>query len=722
MTAPRFDILSEKELYGTPPLHAYLRNVHRRHRYVRLPGLPNRKDRPDLSIRLMFVPPLLSPGPISIDSDPEDWLPQCENIYAAFERCRRILLLGDPGMGKTTLLNRLATDLTFAPSGDPLSKRFGWVLPVPMVLRELPLRAVTTFEGVLEAYLSQPVCEPLRDGHYIHGMLAQGRALIMLDGIDELGSKDARLDFRSAVVDGMRRFPDCLWLLSSRIVGYGEVAYERQRKPVGPNGSAVLEADLPAIGKRYLAPFDDRRIRQFVHNWYRMRDADAAEAGRAAELGAAIRRHKSLQRMARIPNVLALMALVHRMEATLPHERAALYRHLAEAHLESIDKHKGVGESTLDLPHKKMWLARVGYEMQCRRGHDADSELGTSCDDVLRWIDSEMTRSKAFVDVPTPAEFVSFLARRSGLLVPRANDQYAFSHLSYQEYFAAVTLEGEVTGFGWAKEGRSSLGFSSADLAIWARQPAWLETFCFLFEMLADRPDWHSALLSSVFGDEFSALSDEDAGEGLFHLGHLAARLVANLYSGLGPHERRCAMDAVVHAQIRCSAHRFEVPDQYEDYVTDSSLLALLMTSGSCRDDEVLASIRRQWPLATSELTRKVLDLRGAKVGDLARLDLAGPDVLILTDTDVGRVDCIGRFKNLSWLELDGTPVTDISPLAGVPTLEFLNLARTEVRDVAPLARLPALDAVLLSDTPTSSEAIDALREALPNCDIVKDG
>ena len=719
MTVPHFDILTEKELYGNPQLRTYLTNVQRRHRYVRMPGLPNRKDRPDLPIALMFVPPLVSSRPISIDSDPDDWLPQCENIYAALERYGRVVLLGDPGMGKTTLFNRLAQDLTFAPSSGPLIDRFGWVLPVPMVLRELALGGVTTFDGLLEAFLSEPVGEPLREGDYLHSLLAQGRALLMLDGIDELGSRDARLDLQSAVFDGMRRFPDCLWFLSSRIVGYGEVPYEGQPKPVGQNGVAELDADLPVIGKRYIAPFDDRRARRFVFNWYRLRDRDAA--GRVADLGDAIRRDEALQRLARIPNVLALMALVHRSEATLPHERSVLYRRIAEAHLESTDKRRGISESTLDLPRKKMWLARVGFEMQRRREHEAVSELVASCDEVQGWIQSEMERSKAVVDVPTPRDFLSFLGRRSGLLIPTANDQYAFSHLSFQEYLAAEAVEREVTGFNWAKDGRSSLGFGRDDLAAWAQQPAWLETFCFLFEMLADRPEWHSALLACVFGDGFSALTEMAAGERLFHLGHLAARLVANTHTGLGASERQCALDACVHVQIRCSAHHFEQPDEYDDYVTDSSLLTLLMACDEGVADNVLASLRCQWPAATREQRRKVLDLRSANAGDLAQLDMPGLDTLILTDAEVERIDCVGKFKNLAWLELDGTPVRDIAPLAKVQTLQFLNLARTEVEDVAPLARLPALDAVLLSDTPVSPEAIGTLQKALPNCDIVTD-
>lgn len=722
MTRPRFDSLPEREIYANPPLHAYLTNVQRRHRYLQLLTLPDRFSRPKVPIHTLFVPPLVSPRPISIDSNPKDWAEeQCESIYATLERYERVLLLGDPGTGKTSLINRLAQDLTFIASRGPFIDRFGWMLPVPMVLRELPLRGVATFDGLLAAFLAQPVGEPLRDGDYLPGLLAEGRAFLMLDGIDELGGEDARRDLRSAVADGMRRFPDCLWLLSSRIVGYGDVPYERRPEQSGKNGGTVLDADFPAIGKRYLAPFDLRRISRFVHNWYHLQDADAGKAGRAADLVRTIQRDPALRQMARVPGILAHMAFVHRLEATLPHERAVLHTRIAEAYLAASDKNKGIGESLGDLPRKKMWLARVGYEMQLRREHEAASELFASCDDVLRWIGKEMERSKAFVDVPTPREFLSFAGRRSGLFVPRGNDRYSFSHLSLQEYFAAAALEGEVTGFKWAKEGRSSLGFSRADVAAWARQPTWLETFRHLFELLAGRPEWHGELLNCVFGDDFAVFYEEDADESLFHLGHLAAHLVANPYSGLGPSERQHALDACVRTQIRCSAHHFEKPDQHDDYVTGRSLLAMLLTADEGTSDTVLASLRHQWPVATRDLRRRVLDLRGAKLESLASLALPGLNTLILTDAAVGNVDCIGTLKNLSWLELDGTPVEDISPLADVQTIEFLNLERTSVEDIAPLARLASLDALLLSDTPTSSEAIDALQQALPNCEIVKE-
>ena len=65
----------------------------------------------------------------------------------------------------------------------------GWRLPLPMVLRELPVRGVTDFDGLLEAFLGREMSAPLREdgGRYVRQALAEGQAFLLLDGIDELG-------------------------------------------------------------------------------------------------------------------------------------------------------------------------------------------------------------------------------------------------------------------------------------------------------------------------------------------------------------------------------------------------------------------------------------------------------------------------------------------------------------------------------------------------------
>ena len=101
------------------------------------------------------------------------------------------MLLGDPGIGKSTFLNYVAWLLS-RPAENSLIDRMGWRLPLPMVLRELPVRGVTDFDGLLEAFLSREMSAPLRedDGRYLRQALAEGQAFVLLDGIDELGDRD----------------------------------------------------------------------------------------------------------------------------------------------------------------------------------------------------------------------------------------------------------------------------------------------------------------------------------------------------------------------------------------------------------------------------------------------------------------------------------------------------------------------------------------------------
>ena len=509
----RYPALEMSDLFRNPALRAYLANVRGWHGYVRFLGLPDRRDNPDVEIGRLFVWPLLTRRHVSPDEDPANWLNEAERVLDALMLGKPLMLLGDPGSGKTTLLNYLVW-LLGRPSENILIDRLGWRLPVPMALRELRLRGVADFDGLLGAFLGHAMSEPLREGGYLNEMLRKGQAFILLDGIDEVGDQTARTNLRRALFDGFTRYPDCLWVLSSRIVGYDEAPFDRNpfdKSPLGKGRSSPLEGpavhedageysndrppsshgkasmrrashgfsatgrrpdDAPVV-TRFIAPFDDTRIAAFARKWYVQREAAATRAGaNASHLVDAVHADQAILRLARVPNLLTMMALIHRIETTLPHGRALLYDRIAEAYLESIDKFRGLHSGAHDLPQKKSWLARVGYEMQRRRSlaEEVDGEaperrrkaeipdgleILVESGDVIDWLVAEMERGGTTVGVDSPEEFLDFVGRRSGLFLPRAEGRYAFIHLSFQEYFAAVALERDVTGIDWARGRRS---------------------------------------------------------------------------------------------------------------------------------------------------------------------------------------------------------------------------------------------------------------------------
>ena len=726
MSAATVDGLTLSDLVGNPMLRAYLKNLRDWHGYVRFLGLPDRRDNPDILIDRLFVEPLLTRRHIWPDEDPSSWIDEAETIFDILKIGRPLVLLGDPGTGKTTLLNYLVW-LLARPTVDTWTKRMGgWLLPVPMVLREQRLRGIANFDGLLDTFFSQPKSEPLREGKYLYQMLEEGRAFILLDGVDEIGDPKAREDLRSAVFEGFDRYPRCRWLLSSRIVGYDEVAFNENLNPEtgqspprevlkkSRSSDARRMREHPDIGRpetaqefddgrgvvtRYIAPFDDGRIEKFARNWYVQREAAATRAGEdATHLVSAVHADEGILRLARIPNLLTMMALIHRIEATLPHGRALLYERIAEAYLESIDKFRGVYSGAYNLPQKRRWLARVGYEMQRRRStdqgrHNGSDEPENSADqpvllaessDVISWLKEEM-KNEGTSEGMSAEEFLSFVGRRSGLFLPRGEGLYAFVHLSFQEYFASVAIEREVTGLNWARGEPTFLGLERKDLAEWAGNSTWRETFVFLVELLASKDDWHADLLDAVFGKDFRLEEKTSDNLHLLNLAQLLARMAVNRRSGLAGNRESDAITAAVQTALR-------VPRSHRVFQE-------LLGGDVDWNEKVLEVIRVQ----SKEAGVGSLDLAQTRISDLRPLaSLAALESLSLGHTQVSDLGPLANLTALEWLSLWNTEVSDLGPVANLTALKYLYFWSTQVSDLGPVANLTALEYLYFGNTEVS--------------------
>lgn len=724
---PRYVI---PDFFTNPVLRPYLSNVQRWQGYIRFLGLPDRRDNPDIVIDRLFVAPLLTRRYVSPDENPESWAGEAEALVDALVENTPLVLLGDPGIGKSTLLNYVAWLLSRLAT-NALVERLGWRLPLPMVLRELPVRGVKDFDGLLDAFLSRDMSAPLRqdDGRYLKQALAEGKAFLLLDGIDELGDRTTREILRSAVFDGIARYPDCRWLLTSRIVGYDEVPFDTVRNRPNedllrdePSASGTVHATLPRrdargftrfgresrggqVAIRYLAPFDDRRIAVFAQNWYARREAAAARArANADHLVGAVHADESILRLARVPNLLTMMALIHRIEATLPHGRALLYERIAEAYLESIDRFRGIESSSHDLPRKRGWLARVGFEMQ-RRCMSEDGSDGINilmdADTVKSWLSEEIGRGGAFPGTPSAEVFLNIVGRRSGLFLPRGEGLYAFVHLSFQEYFAAVALEREVTSLRWARGQESRFGFNRDTLADWAGQSVWRETFAFLFELLASQEgdDWYVELLDCIFGEDFSRLGSTGSEDMALNLGRLLARMVTNPRSGLSQLKRDQAVACCVSIQLRSSCD-----------TTPRTIFADLLGDDGAWNDKIFRAIGEELKrLGSRELDfsgvqipdftsleslseLKALTLRYTNVSDLAPLaNLTELESIALEETSVSDFAVLKKLPKLQILDLAGTRISDLTSLAEIGGLQSLDLGRTQILDFSPLGRMTEL-------------------------------
>jgi len=777
----------------------YFDSVRDWHGYIRFLGLPHLRDNPDVPIENLFVEPRVSRRHIHPDTPPKRW-PKTQRAIDAFAENRRLVLLGDPGSGKSTLVSWIAWQFA-RPERNDWTRRFGPLVPLPMVLRELRIDESITWDTLLDRFLEHAMAEPLREKRdVLADLLARGQAFIMLDGVDEITSVDVRKALRKAVLGGIGSNFLCPLLLTSRIVGYEEVPFglagglhgpgaqirrmqesvldkavlgqalggteldeESMRaalddaltRPAGQQrlssllsaaalrGEAVRIADVltrsfttiaealaPAtipIGEalrrvgeallqtsvNYLVPFDDNHIERFARNWcYQHVTEKAMRDERAASLVTAIRRNEGTQRLARIPNLLTMMALIHRVRADLPYGRGNLYNDIAEAYLHSIDEFRQIREHEYTLDEKKCWLAKVGYEMQVRRGETAPAHEediprrgGVLVDEarVLAWVIDAMEdmghrRDKAEVEA---RQLVDYIARRSGLLIPRGEGQFAFVHLSFQEYFAAGFLLDQVMEAHWLPEYNKEDAEREPDgheltperLVHFAQDPIWRETFCLLFELLPKRRRWPDQLAHWLFGgDQFDRLFEEarvrsDDSRGT----QLLAELAVDPYSGLSDDFREEALAA-------CWRWELSVQQEGRGFGVKRPVAATLTgaTAGMAR----LALRAFEVCLSQSSLRRLVL-------GDCAGLTDLSPvaaksdlqELFLLGCTGLSELQPLAPLTALQELDLRGcTGLTQLGPVAGLTSLQYLHLSGcTGLSDLGPLAGLTSLQGLDLS-------------------------
>jgi formylglycine-generating enzyme required for sulfatase activity len=397
------------------------------------------------------------------------------SAVAQLDRSPRLVLLGDPGGGKSTFVNFAALCLAGELLGDrpanlalltaplppdesqpdkkeepqPQPWRHGALLPVRIILRDFAARGLTDShrkpgaESVLRFIAAE--LEPCGLAAYMpflrKHLLEQG-GLVLFDGLDEVPEADRRRSqIKQAVEDFAAIHQRCRILVTSRTY-----AYQQQEWRLAGFSASVLE------------PFTRPQIAAFVDRWYAhvaaVRHQDAGDAqGRAELLKRTIFGSDRLYALAERPLLLTLMASLHAWRGgALPEQRVDLYADAVSLLMERWESQRIVrnaqGEEEIIQPSLVevlkvgrapilAQLSRLAYEVHLHQ------PVLTGAADI-----AERDLVGALLDISQnpevkPRLLVDYLSNRAGLLTPRGVKIYAFPHRTFQEYLAACHLTGE---------------------------------------------------------------------------------------------------------------------------------------------------------------------------------------------------------------------------------------------------------------------------------------
>ncbi len=384
----------------------------------------------------------------------------------------RTVILGNPGAGKSSLLQYLALNW----AEKELSQRV--LLPLPLLIElriyardkdEKKCKNILEFfhQGNLICHLNQLALDD---------KLKKGQVVVLFDGLDEVFNPQLRQEIVTDIKRFSIQYPQVPIIVTSRWLGY-----------------KAEELNHAGFDHFMIQDLDKDQIEDFIKRWHDLAFENRDDKTQKQErLQKAIKESKAIRELAGNPLLLTMMAILNRTQE-LPRDRSKLYEKASEVllHQWDFETKEGLIDPELkkylyniDLRDKRDILRLVASAMQAgEKGLAANLIYKEELENVLtQYLEKTGINKRVASDLTDL--IIKQLRYRNFILCSLGGNAFAFVHRTFLEYFCACEFYERFKKRG-LPDGITLEELKTKVFGEHCSDPVWKEVLCLLMGMLS---------------------------------------------------------------------------------------------------------------------------------------------------------------------------------------------------------------------------------------------
>lgn len=336
---------------------------------------------------------------------------------------RRSVVLGQPGVGKSTLTTKLAFDGT-AP--DTIRTPLAFVVTLRKLLSERERQPVSILDYIVQLCRTDlQMADSSTD--LLRYLILGGDLHIIFDGLDEV-TDVASFEWATKAIQSF-----CLEYKAARVtVTSREQGFDRGR--------------FPDFAFYTLSPFDTGQVARYVQRWFSL-DEGLSSVERDRYVADFVEQSTAASDLRRIPLMLALMCSIYAVEGNIPSRRSEIYETCSTLYFRDWDIRRKIRTSDVisALPPEVMFEAFSSLAATIL-SDTVMSGSGVTDLQLRRLLHEFFERKKilqAGEEEHVSSAFVDFITGRAWLLEKSGRNEasevlYQFTHRTFLEYYAAA--------------------------------------------------------------------------------------------------------------------------------------------------------------------------------------------------------------------------------------------------------------------------------------------